>query len=373
MLYKGEEAKNFDIQKFFEDSALKKNKLGTNAGIAVYADGDISVHAEVGCHAYMRNLVARGHQGEYDWSDGNPKMGPAKGLVALYTSLWSWTYDDTDLEYFRFILNEKHSPWRDHIKGREVIWGKKDGKDIPVAVKLTDMNASTQAVFNLLLATRMHYAQPDMAKAYKAFRDSGMTRTEAVFLSASIALSPKDVFHWPYIGDFPYDTAFANMDWKKWSSGKPRFDKKRMLCNSSDISPCNGIWNRGTNSSGIVIAQADRLKNNIIQNLVSEEKEEKNVFGQLVKKRYPLPLTEAIAKLKANQEDWKCQDSTSQAEDQIEATPIPSTVFLYAGGIQSFASLPINSMPLSSMDSSTESPHYYTANYQSASSLGSTY
>lgn len=314
-----EQAKTFDVQQFYQNLALKPDKMGSNSGIAVYLDGSMKIGNEKGCHGYMSEFVRGGY---FDYSK-YPPYKTDNVLTAIYTSLWSHTYDDSDLEYFRFILNEKYSPWKEHIKGREIIWGEKDGKKIPIAVKLVDMNASTQVVFNFLLASRIIYAQPSLARSYKAFRKEGFTRTESVFLSANVGINTKDTFVWPYLGDFPYDTAFTNMDWKKWSEGKPRFDKTKKLCNSADYSPCNAIWNRGTNSSGIVIA--NHLKNTAIQNLVSEEKEIKNVFGKTEKKRVPLSIDDAVIKLNDNQEEWKCLNSTSLVEEQDEKIPQPLT------------------------------------------------
>lgn len=365
---RGQEAEDFDILKFFQDQAVKPGKLGTNSSVAVYRDGTIKYKKEMGCHAYVSEFIKRGFEGDYNLcTDVFNKPSP---LESIYTSLWSHTYDDSDLEYFRFILNETYSPWKDHIKGREVLWGEKDGKKIPVAFKLVDMNASTQVVMNLFLASRILYAQPGLARAYKAFREAGFTRTEATFLSANVGLNHKDTFSWPYLGDFPYDTAFTNMSWKRWSDRSPRFNKTKILSNSSDYSPCNAIWNRANVSSGIQIANDNEntLKNTDVQDLVSEIKEVKNIFGKSEKIRVPMKKEQGIAALKSSMEQWKWQGSTSPAESLTEATPILSTGSSLNSVIVSYAPPLSNSTALYSTDLPSGFPLSSTANVPSASS-----
>ena len=359
-----EEAKYFDIRKFYQDQALKTDKQGTNTGIAVFTNGSMRIGRERGCHAYMAEFI----RGNPTYSNGG-KDTDKTVVKEIYTSLWSRDYSDSDLEYFRFILNETYSPWREHIKGREVIWGEKDGRKIPVAVKLVDMNASTQVVFNFMLASRMVYAAAGMMRAFKVFREQGFTRTESSFLSANVGVNPNGVFTWPYLGDFPYDTAFTNMDWKKWSTGSPRFNKTKKLCNSGDYSPCNAIWNKASVSSSIVIA--NKLKNTIIQNMVSEETTIKNVFGNEVKKRVPLSVSEATAKLKSNEEEWKCLDSTSTVDEQAAEIPSHWTPSSLSAATQWSVSPASSSTVSYSPVLALVSPPFYTGSSQSVNSLGS--
>jgi len=363
---------NFDIQKMYEKAALKYPKLGTNTGVAVYDDGSIIVREEVGCHGYMSELIGVGTPNYW----GAYGQEPTKKLVALYTSLWSRNYDDGDLEYFRYICNEKYSPWRNHIKGREVLFGEKDGKQIPIAVKLTDMTASTQVVMNFFLASRMPWAQPGLIECYKKLRKEGFTRTESVFLSANFGLNPKQVPTWPYFGDFPYDTSFTNMSWKRFSEGNPRFRKNTTLNESADYSPCNNAWNAANKPSGIVIFNGGTKKNTIIQDLISEKKTVKTVFGKEEVRQLPLAWDAAVAKLKDNKEAWKCQtkeeESTSQAEEQIEATQANSIDSSPGMGIPLSVPTTVNTMPWLFTVPGSVSLQSYSASYLSANSPVST-
>lgn len=335
------EAKDFNIKEFFEKDALAYPKLGTNSGVVVYDDGTIHYGSQVGCHAYMNSFLTS-YKEKCPWS-GNPK----RELKEIYTSLWSHTYDDTVLEYFRFLCNKQYSPWRSILKGSEVLWGKKDEKDIPVAVKLTDMGASGQVVMNFMLACRMAYAQPGLIKSYGELRKVGFTRTEATFLSASFGLNASNTPNWPYIGDYPYDTAFADMDWEMWKSGSPRYQENGELNKERFTRPINAIWNEDVKKkSGIVIVGEHNKKNNRICNLISEEKEITNIFGHKEKRRVPLSFEKAVEALKANEEIWKCkpnkQESTSQVEEPTEKTPFAWTSSSFVMDTLSFAPLATN-------------------------------
>ncbi len=370
MFMQHDEAKAFDIDAFFRAQAIKDGRLGTNSGMVVYDDGRIHLAEDKGCHAQLADGLELAYATHWSyWRSHHKAIGIKPKHI--YTSLWSRTYSDSDLEFFRFCLNERWSPWRDHIRGRQIIMGtSKEGKEIPVAVKFVDMEASIQVLFNLMLVLRMVYASPGLMRAYAELRKKGFTRTESLFLGANFAVTPSMKVQFPYMGDFAFDTAFADLDWKKWSTGKPKFEKKRKLSNDSEISPCNAIWNIGDEASGIVIAEEHRLRNNTIHNLITEERETINVFGVKEKGRVPLSLDEAVKKLKDNQEAWKCLQSSASTSPVVVPsvpTPSPSTDYYFDTLMSQFAPL-ANSSTLSYFTVGTSgSLPSSTGSYQSGS------
>ncbi len=367
----------FDVKQFFQEWAVKKPKIGTNCGVAVYSDGYVRVATEMGCHGWVSDYISSGlDHPDYMYAYYPKKFKKGRRLVALYTSLWSHTYDDSDLEYWRFICNEKYSPWREQIKGREIIFGQKEGKEIPIAVKITDMNASSQVVVNFLMATRIIYGQPGYARAYKLLRKAGFTRTEAVYLTANFGVTPAEKVTYPYIGDYPFDTALTDMDWKKWSTGKPEFNSNKKLNTNAEYTPCNAIWNKnsGVISGTQIIYSEQKLKNTIIQDLISEERKIKNIFGKEEIRRFPLSIDEAVKKLKDDMEAWKCpKESTSQPEQKIEATPSSSIPYSYATDIPLYATTLTGSTQLSFTVQPTVVHPYFTESYQLVSTSNSTW
>ena len=300
--------KSLDVEAVFAPESLgKEPKGGTHTTVGVDSKGRYWGQHCKGCQALLNTLLLGGRAQDY----GEGLKSP---LASIYSSLWrrdDQTVEEA-LEYWRYCLSDEYSPWRIAAKDSEIIY--KDG--IPIAYKLVNMSAPCQVIANLCFAMRMPYAQDGYLRMFTALKKEGFTNTESLFIAANVRLGPTQILRYPYVGDYPFDTSWRDISWKRWSTGKPIF-KADNIPNTSHACyhPCNAIWTDG-HQTGDNYTYGGRQPTTIQKLLTVNKFEYKGAFqstwGSIDAKdvsKLPVKETVSFAKaveiLKATKDQWK--------------------------------------------------------------------
>lgn len=294
---------DINVEEIFAPHSLGlKEKSGSHTTVGVDVNGKYWGETCKGCQAHIGNMFLFGHV--HDYHGYSEKFGY---LAAIYSSLWrrdDQTVDEA-LAYWRYCLSDHYSPWRNAAKDSEIIY--KDG--IPIAYKLVNMDAPCQEIANLCFAMRMPYAQDGYLRMFSALRDKGFNRTESLFIAANVGLSPKGVLRYPYIGDYPFDTAWRDISWERWSTGTPNANKKNTIkALRPTYIPCNSIWTEGT-TTGCNYSELGR-KPSIVQKLITSGEEEykgsfKSQYNKAATIKKTVSFDEAVKILRKNEDKWK--------------------------------------------------------------------
>jgi hypothetical protein len=291
-----------DVVEVFADHSLdKKPKTGTHTTVAVMSDKTHIAYQCHGCQACLGEMFS----GVYYTTTGYTTRKP----TAIYSSLWKrpdQTYEDA-LAYWKFMLNPRWSPYRSVLKDSEIIYH----EEKPIAYVLRDMDTSPQTVANLCFAMRMPYAQDGYLRMFTALREAGFTNAESSFVTANARLTPKGSIGFPYIGDYPFDTCWANMSWSAWKEGKPKTNGKLISEGNGEYRPCNVIWSVAKVPGASDNYGVSGRKPTIIQKLLSGKFEYKGSFKKnfnSISSTVPLGAVEfdkAVTILRDNKADWQ--------------------------------------------------------------------
>jgi len=289
-----------DVVEVFADHALgKKPRSGSHTTVAVMSDGSHIAYQCHGCQACLEVMFF----GRGGWDTKSSKS------IAIYSSLWKrddQTYEDA-LAYWGFMLSKRWSPYRSVLKGAEIIYH----EDKPIAYVLRDMDQSPQTVANLAFALRMPYAQDGYLRMFSALRAQGFTNAESSFITANCRLTPKGVIGFPYIGDYPFDTCWADMSWSAWKEGKPRTNASIISKGNCSYRPCNVIWSVGETQGASDNYGNTGRKPTIIQKLLSGKFKYTGSFKKnfdSISSTVPLgavAFEQAVKILRDNEADWK--------------------------------------------------------------------
>lgn len=246
---------------------------------------------------------------EYCYSPYSEKKSKVK---YVYTSLWCHDLKEIDQSWnlWKFCLNPQWSPWRSILKDREIIMA--DDKPIAYRLTITD-DTPIQTTMSLMLACRMAYSQDGYVRMFNAMREAGFTNTESLYITANVRLTPKGVITYPYIGDYPFDTAWDDISWSNWKAGTPRIAPTKKVVKGDHYTPLNAIWSANNKYSGSNYEGTGR-KATKLQLLLSGAT--KTNYHGVFKKHYDsgaevtkpvnaVTLQEAVKILKDNQEKWK--------------------------------------------------------------------
>ena len=293
----------FDPIAFFRKHTLDGGKKrGTHSTVGVYDDDTYKGWVTKGCQACLQQLARVGVYGD---SSSKEK------LKHIYSSLW--IHEDQSLEdakaYWSFVLDKEQSPWKMALKDSEIIYS--DGT--PIAYRLSDMDCPFPVIANLCFAIRMPYAQDGYLRMFTSLVSKGLTKTEALFITANAGLTPKGVIRFPYWGDYPFDTAWQDMSWSKFSEGRPT-PAQKFINKGQEYSPCNAIWSVNGCLPGSNYDASNR-KPTVVQKLLSGAFEYKGVFKKAFQEKISkvdstLPvgsvdLDTAVRILRDNEKMWK--------------------------------------------------------------------
>lgn len=293
-------AGKFDLIEFFSMRTVNQSrKYGTHDTICTYEDDSVWGMGGYGC---MANISCF------------PMHGEGKKVKSISSSLWCHDYKDIDdhVRFWNFILDEEKSPWRCVLKGREVHYAWHEGlkKDVPIAYTLNDMAAPFQVIANLMFTGRMPFAQDGFLKSFTTFAQAGFSLHEALYIAANAAIDHKGHMQFPYIGDYPFDTAWDDVHFKNFVNGTPKFNPTKTV-DKGNYAPCNVIWTADPNRthSGSNYDTANR-KATILQKLVSEKGVYKGFFkkaaeGATAKDLSGIHFEKAIEVLKKTRDQWQ--------------------------------------------------------------------
>lgn len=141
-------------------------------------------------------------------------------------------------EFYNLILDEKDSPWREVIKGRQLVHNA-NGK--PIAVVITDMTINARPLVNFLVATRFAYEHQSVFKTWEQLVQHGMNPNFALLVANIFPTIDGRLIKRDYdIGHQPFDT--HQLDAKALIKGTPYYDKQSSYQDNNDYRPCNSIW-----------------------------------------------------------------------------------------------------------------------------------
>jgi hypothetical protein len=293
------------VDVFAAHSLGKAPKSGTHTTVAAYKDGSYIAFQCHGCQACLDEMF----QGGYGGYDTSGRHLPISKITTIYSSLWK--RDDQDYEdahaYWKFMMNPRWSPYRSVLKGAEIIYH----EDKPIAYVLRDMAQSPQTIANLAFALRMPYAQDGYLRMFTALRGAGFTNAESSFVTANCRLTPKGAIGFPYIGDYPFDTCWADMSWSAWKEGKPKTRGQTILEGDTTYRPCNVIWSAGKAPAASCNYGVAGRKPTIIQKLLSGEFKYTGSFKKnfdSITSTVPLGAVgfeKAVKILQDNKTDWQ--------------------------------------------------------------------
>ena len=318
----------FDPLEFFRPSFSEGFiRKGTHDTAGVAEDGSFVGWRNQGCQACIGEM--REELQPIDWESYSSNRHARKGssVKYLYSSLWDNPENGTRAEflaYWKLLLDEDKSPWRTVLKGREWI---KDGNKL-IGYKLDVSDKPFQVVANLMFAMRMPYSQQGYLKSWSRFVKQGFTPVDALYLCANMAVTKDDKIRFPYMGDYPFDTASHNMHYLNFTSGKPQHNGKTInTCGIDSYRPCNAIWHKGQEvASDEYPYSAYGKKNTLVQTLVSKKGEYTGAFKQaaasISNQGSGMPFAEAAAILEQKRGEWAslCMDCSVP----LPATTLPS-------------------------------------------------
>lgn len=296
---------------FIPHSIGGKAKAGAHTTFALFDDGTYYGEKCKGCHAMLSTIKGK---------NLNAKV------KELYVSLWTRERENSDKyeELWELMLDKKSSPWRMVLKDSEILYAT-DSKGVsrPIAFVLRDMEQPFQVIANLCIVTRMPFAQGAFLPAYLRFREAGFSKINALYLTINLGYNGgKPTF--PYAGDYPFDTAWADVNYKQFVEGTPVVLKANKINKGEGYTPCNAIWytdgkkfpaKQLTNPHdpftdayyswpGPSTLEGAPDNRTLVQRLVSERKIMK-VFGQNQVHNLCLPMDEAIKVLKKTRKEWQ--------------------------------------------------------------------
>ena len=300
----------FDPLEFFRPSFSEGFiRKGTHDTAGVAEDGSFVGWRNQGCQACIgevhETLQPR------DWSSP-PHNGERKRkgspVKYLYSSLWDNPENGTRAEflaYWKLLLDEDKSPWRCVLKGREWV---KDGNKL-IGYKLDVSDKPFQVVANLMFAMRMPYSQQGYLKSWSRFvKAGGFTPVDALYLCANMAVTKDDKIRFPYMGDYPFDTASHNMHYLNFVNGTPKHNSAT-INTTGCYRPCNSIWHVNPSEGSAYPYSDESKKNTLVQKLVSKKGEYAGAFKQAAA-RYVnnqgsgMPFAEAAAILQEKRGEW---------------------------------------------------------------------
>lgn len=259
----------FDPVEFFRPSFTEGFiRKGTHDTAGVALDGSFVGWRNQGCQACIEEVP--GVLNTYDFSTGKRKGSPVK---YLYSSLWDNPENGTRAEFFAYwklLLDETKSPWRCVLKGRGWV---KDGNKL-IGYKLDVEDTPFRVVANLMFAIRMPYSQQGYLKSFSKFVKQGFDPVDALFLCANMAVTKDDKIRFPYMGDYPFDTASLDIHYKNFINGTPIHNKNTINNSSNGYRPCNAIWHVLSEKTDY----SEDRKNTKVQLLVSKKAEYTGAF-----------------------------------------------------------------------------------------------
>lgn len=275
-------------------------RMGTHVTVATYKDGTFKGYGHYGCMAKINSFGLD----PYVWP---PKDMPP--ITSIYSTLWmrEGCRQEDYLPFWDFMLDQDKSPWRMVLKDVEII---KDKKGNYIGYCLNDMSQPFQVIANLMFAIRMGYSQDGYITSFNKLRAEEFSDVDAMYLTANFATIANGMTAFPYLGDYPFDTCWDDMDYKAFNNGKP----KNLTANtvqSGVYTPCNVIWSKTKAVAGNNYNAAQR-KRTKVQELISTEEVAKS-FGKI--KFFPdtstpmtvvkhMPFDDAVKALK-DTDTWK--------------------------------------------------------------------
>lgn len=284
----------FDIVKLFSPRALDlAQKKGTHDSAVVYDDDTCTGWFARGCMACLGEI-------KHKYTNKKP--------VSIYSSLWVKKPEDLEdaKALWSFVLDPERSPWRLALKGREII--EVDGR--PIAYRLADMDAPMQVLANLCFTLRMPYAQDGFLRAFTMFKSAGFSEVDALYLAANVGVAPNGYIRFIYVGDYPFDTAFVDINYRWFSKGTPVFKSEFTPNTVSNYQPCNAIWHGKIQLVGDPYSPNKRTPTQV-QKLLSGAVEYKGSFTKAISKIKetlpvkPVSFDEAVSILKKSTSVWK--------------------------------------------------------------------